>query len=189
MGLWVRIAGMKRAGRIVLNGLTGLSLILAMLAAGLWVRSYRFSEGWSMGRNDLSLTTGTLRGTIGFVWIRESDAKELKITYYSETPHDLVEVMNRARWHWHRFAFDKVAEPLDSFTEVYAMMPCWAIVCLGGLLPLIRVFAHHFPRKKVDGLCATCGYDLRATHDRCPECGTPAPAPPSTLGQSASIGA
>ena len=34
-------------------------------------------------------------------------------------------------------------------------------------------------RRKRSGLCANCGYDLRGSTDRCPECGTPIPAVPS----------
>jgi hypothetical protein len=56
---------------------------------------------------------------------------------------------------------------------VYATIPHWAIA-----LPLLawiawRVFgpAARRQRRLKRGQCVTCGYDLRASSDRCPECG------------------
>jgi hypothetical protein len=62
--------------------------------------------------------------------------------------------------------------------------PHWSIVMATSLLPaarlrsMLRAFRR---RQRLPGLCPTCGYDLRATPDRCPECGTAADAPPHTV--------
>lgn len=55
---------------------------------------------------------------------------------------------------------------------VDAHAPCWAI-CLTPAIPL-SVFLTRLVRGgrcRRLGLCPCCGYDLRATSDRCPECG------------------
>lgn len=58
------------------------------------------------------------------------------------------------------------------------VVPYWSLALLALLYPLwrggraVRSF-----RRRRRGLCRDCGYDLRATADRCPECGAAAPAP------------
>jgi hypothetical protein len=53
-----------------------------------------------------------------------------------------------------------------------AYFPHWSVVALLAVLPAASVRATVRRRRRTaTGLCPSCGYDLRATPDRCPECG------------------
>ena len=48
----------------------------------------------------------------------------------------------------------------------------WPLAVLAALLPVLWLFGKiRRTRLAQNGLCHYCGYDLRATPDRCPECG------------------
>jgi hypothetical protein len=52
-------------------------------------------------------------------------------------------------------------------------VPTWFLFILFASLPGVRLVGWiRRGRASKDGLCPRCGYDLRATPDRCPECGT-----------------
>ena len=57
-------------------------------------------------------------------------------------------------------------------------IPYWFVALLAAALAswLLRRWRTAVRRRRTNA-CPTCGYDLRATPDRCPECGTkPQPA-------------
>ena len=57
------------------------------------------------------------------------------------------------------------------------IVPYWLVIVVGLVFPSVQARRYFRQRKQRRiGLCHKCGYDLRASKDRCPECGTPTPA-------------
>jgi hypothetical protein len=85
-------------------------------------------------------------------------------TVECDATFDTAAELPSVRDQWHR--------RLD--VEVFSA-PYWPVVAalagvtLLGAMPAARRWRSHVRRSR--GLCIACGYDIRATPDRCPECG------------------
>lgn len=59
----------------------------------------------------------------------------------------------------------------------YILIHFWLLVAATAVPPAFAMLRRHRNRPALPGLCQSCGYDLRATPDRCPECGIVAATP------------
>jgi hypothetical protein len=72
-----------------------------------------------------------------------------------------TKVYDDGGWHWTRFT----------------AIPYWAVILSTIVLPCLSLTESIRNKRLVlAGCCPVCGYDLRATPNRCPECGTVPPA-------------
>jgi hypothetical protein len=69
-------------------------------------------------------------------------------------------------------AHDSVPERPVAFIDI--VIPLWPFALVSALAPALWLRRTLTRRHRTfRGLCPTCGYDLRASSDRCPECGMP----------------
>ncbi len=102
------------------------------------------------------------------------NATGLRIHYTSATPQPLRNGTDR---HLCGFWFQSMDTALGRTTVV--VLPAWFLLLLTGLYPIVWIRNLLIALRQPNaGCCSNCGYDLRATPDRCPECGAVPQAPP-----------
>jgi hypothetical protein len=197
--------------RRLLNFLTLVSALLCVAAGIVWVRSYsagdlfcvarvRTSGDWTFRLSD-QLHVG--RGTAAFAHTAYSGSGATYRAYAEKQalPTDKggpVRFYEPVRADRPKYLGPTTAKSFAGFrfagryyprrdgsiclAAYYVTFPLWSPVALTAALPALRLVGVFSVRRRVRaGHCAACGYDLRASPGRCPECGTPAPrshAPP-----------
>ena len=162
------------------------SLIALAATLVFWHRSLRLSESAQIcwpPRGKIMIAS--LDGRIGFAFQRANAPIEYfhspsaptvsgfhshprSFDPYAEwgaTLHELIPKVFEFNWKCFTFGRNRGAVALA--------VPTWVVVLITLIFPLrdvLRMVTVH--RRRAKGLCALCGYDLRHSVDRCPECGT-----------------
>jgi hypothetical protein len=161
--------------------LSALSLLLCLTAGGLWARSYWwYDQGHVVvGRTRVSVQSGN--GNLALVWHAADPAAPPRKWEtgpgegaYRGREYDPFRASYASRRHTglHR---DVLEVGRVSSVPIQSLVLWWGWVCLAlASLPVSRLVSRCvFERRRriKQGLCPSCGYDLRATPGRCPECG------------------
>jgi hypothetical protein len=182
---------MKRTVRTFFNAMTILSLVLLIGSVILWVRSYTVEDMLLWLRMDGGRYTQTAPGCLVLAEetasFRGLKRDEYGLKYYHERASPVSSVIVRMltlsigprdTWiqgEWGGFGLWRWQSADKVYSKTTILVPFWSIVGVTSLLPLGWLVRRLFRRGGArSGLCRTCGYDLRATPDRCPECGRPA---------------
>jgi len=157
-----------------------LSLAMCLVFSLLWIRSHYASDSFVFRRATPTSSAYRLRHFFlisSHGWIETSfssgEATNASLNFYGDDISSWI-TESQSKWtvgpagglHVERFRF-------ESFPTGFIMnFPFWLLVGATTILPLVwtvnyRRSQHH----RRHGFCPTCGYDLRATPERCPECG------------------
>jgi hypothetical protein len=188
---------MKRLRAFLRCTFTFVSTLLCAATCTLWVRSYWGSDHmvrrWMTAADAMAITHedqqiewtgGQVRWVLGRETYYHDGQAQVRLNAETARPYWSYGRLGRGHvyaqspspqnvWSWLGFAAWQEgwqSSFADSRRRVWAI-PAWALAAALALPPAIWMFRRIRRSRRDKGLCLTCGYDLRATPERCPECG------------------
>jgi hypothetical protein len=183
--------------RRLLNLLTAVSLLLAALVAVQWYRGYRVQDSLSVRRVvgtpgvllEERFNVVTCTGGLWFSIDSASDDGRYDSSVIADwrQRHGLGwQLLHRTYSNpfypsfqdgrIHRFGFHLSSDRSGTSGATHVVVPMWFAMACTAALPVAWVVVagrrwRRERRRARVGLCPVCGYDLRATPEKCPECG------------------
>jgi hypothetical protein len=191
------LAGLFLARRRLFGYFAMICLMLSALSITLWVRSYRHTE-WLERKTELPGKLHIARTTVRFVsnaggvrllvisspWLLPEAPKvpsTIDTGWYFNRDSEQYDYASNFfvlpnDWSPLGFALYKESgraiPPLPPDKAFHVIAPVWSLTLILLILPAIWLLkTYRRMMRTARNLCSGCAYDLRATPDRCPECG------------------
>jgi hypothetical protein len=177
----------KRIRRWSADALAILCVLIWFATAIQWYRSYRTEDDLVYFGRSLCAAWHTMNGSFAFVYTNAMWSNP-HVDYSTQTPRAGINYANPSGRNpfWGRLGFCFIYgsgpyrrlnplpqgmsyPPIQRFCEI--LVPLWFVMLLCAAFPVWRWVIAPRRSRKPPGCCSICGYDLRATPDRCPECG------------------
>lgn len=143
--------------RVTFHIAATISLLLCVGTLALWARSYRSRIG---GPDSFDLTHND-----PLYWFVSNPGRA---TFCRQVGKDWGNPVGRVEI----LGFEIATSPPGRDSLIDVLVPYW-MIAVAAILPPLAWIRWRWRRSRLasPGHCPQCGYDLRATLDRCPECG------------------
>jgi hypothetical protein len=169
---------MGRFARFMFSACAAVSVLICVACVAMWVRSYRTADAWGWAWTKGAVQAGTAHGRLRVSELRLLDESRYGPPWFQHVsyPARMDPPTGRlpARLSNLGFGYERTHVARNHDARV-VLVPLWVIFVATAALPgRWVVLQRRRARERRAGHvpCPKCGYDLRATPERCPECGT-----------------